>query len=349
MSRTRKALRAVQRALLKGVAALRFGGGQSGWWPLRSGASGVYAAQVGDGTGNSAVMACVLWIARTFPEAPLRVSKRATDGTLDLQPEHPLVELLDRPNPYYSGALLWMATLADFTATGNAYWLKIRSGGGRVVQLWWLPSWMVEPKWPSDGTVFISHYEYRPGGSVPIHYDPADIVHFRFSFDPRNPRKGLSQLASVLRELYVDEEAASFAAALLHNLGIPGVVISPADDAGSIDAADAEAIKSEFGQKFGGDNRGATMVMPAKIKVDVLSFSPEQMNLTALRPSPTVAQPPRTAMSVRRYNSLWSSWSTRTWLRSKSTTIRRVSPKSDSSCAFTSAASNRCVGMMLLS
>ena len=34
------------------------------------------------------------------------------------------------------------------------------------VFVWWVPSWMMTPKWPADGSVFISHYEIEQPRSV---------------------------------------------------------------------------------------------------------------------------------------------------------------------------------------
>ena len=37
---------------------------------------------------------------------------------------------------------------------------------GRVVELWYVPHWTIKPEWPQDGSVFISHYLYSPGGGA---------------------------------------------------------------------------------------------------------------------------------------------------------------------------------------
>jgi HK97 family phage portal protein len=244
-----------------------------------------WAAQI-DAGGSSIVMACVLWLCRTFPEAPLRVQTIASDGALAPADGHPLVQLLARPNPFYSGVLLWWGTLCDWTISGNSYWIKIRSGAGRPVQLWWVPSPMIEPKWPDDGSAFISHYEYKPdAGKVPIRLAFDDVVHFRYGLDPLNMRKGLSPVGSLLREIFTDEEASAYVATMLRNLGVPGAMISPGDDS-EISQADAELIKAEYIQRFGGDNRGLPMVLPGRAKVDILGFSPQQMDVKALRRVP---------------------------------------------------------------
>lgn len=245
-----------------------------------------YAGQVGDGRGNSAVEAVVRWVGRTFPEAPVQVLQTKVDGTETPIVGHPLLDLLARPNPYYSGELLWRATLADWASDGNSYWIKRRNGLRAPVELWWAPSWTMAPVWPQDDpTVFISHYEYTVDGNKQS-FAVEDVVHFRDGLDSSNTRKGLSPIKALAREIFTDDEAANMTASLLKNMGVPGVIISPDGEEVDISKADADAVKADFKQRFGGDNRGEPMVMPARTKVSVLSWSPEQMNMRELRRIP---------------------------------------------------------------
>jgi HK97 family phage portal protein len=267
---------------------MQWSGGFSGWSlaSLLGRTKFDYAGQVqGNGRGNSAVEACVRWICRTFPEAQLQVLQAQGDGTEIAVPDARLISLLRKPNAYYSGELLWRATLADWTTTGNAYWLKVRNGMREPVELWWLPENMVQPWWPEDGSAYLSYYIYTPNGAQ-INYDPADIVHFRDGMDPTNTRKGLSPLASLLREIFTDDEAANYTASLLRNVGVPGVIIAPDTDEVNVTPDDAKAIKAEFKQLSSGDNRGDPMVMPARVKVTPLGFDPQQMDVKALRRIP---------------------------------------------------------------
>lgn len=269
------------RAKTTGRKAFRmvFGRFQQRWAMRRLGGTRLdYASEVEPST-NAIVMAAVNWIARTFPEAPPRVLKRS--GTeMAAIPDHPLTQLLRRPNPFYSGVLLWTATIASWILTGNAYWIKERSQAGRVVRLWWIPSNLITPAWPDDGTEFVSHYEYKPDGrSIPLRVETTDIVHIRYGLDPDNPRLGLSPLASLFREIFTDDQAANFTAALLRNLGVPGVVIVPDDGGLEIGQQEADQIKDEFSARFSSDRRGEPLVLSSRAKVQVLSFSPEQMDL----------------------------------------------------------------------
>jgi phage portal protein BeeE len=68
-------------------------------------------------------------------------------------------------------------------------------------------------------------------------------------------------------------------------MGVPGVLISPDVDTYLSDD-ELEAVKDKFEERFTGVNRGRPMVMTAKTSVQMLSFSPQQLDLQMLRRVP---------------------------------------------------------------
>jgi len=276
---------------LRGITFSPLSGGRLTWFGLPDERN--YASLVGDGSANSIVAATISWIARQFPEAPPVMWNVNPDTNIRQRiPRHPMVRLLTYPtagpgNPggYYGGVLLWMATVVSWIVDGNAYWLKVRSRAGRVVQLWYVPHWMMEPVAPIDGSEYITFYQYRlPTGPVPI--PPRDVVHFRYGLDSDNPRKGASPLRSVLREIFTDEEAARFSASILKNMGFPGVILSPAPVPGApakTNQTEVDAAKAKFEDTFGADNRGGAMVLGIPMEIKQFGFSPQQLDLSAIR------------------------------------------------------------------
>ena len=244
-----------------------------------------YAREV-DASANSIVIACIRWVQRVFTEAP-PIVERWVEERKEWQQHarEDVLDLLEHPNGFYNGATLWKATLADLLLTGSAYWVKVRSASGKVVQLWWVPEALMEPKAdPNDPTVFISHYEYRVDG-MPVHLRDADVVQFRDGIDPANPRKGLSAMKSLMREIFTDDEAANMTASLLRNMGVPGVIIAPKGSERMGKEA-ADQVKEIYKQKFSGDLKGEPMVMEGAMEIHEFGFSPEQMQMRALRGIP---------------------------------------------------------------
>jgi len=258
-------------------------------WSMMPRSQRNYAREVGSGLNNSIVVSAVNWIARNFPEAPLILldTDKKTNETITIT-AHPMLKLISRPNRFYSGTLLWGATLTDLTIAGNAYWIKVRNKIGEVVELWYCPQHLMTPI--SNTTEFISGYLYSPDGRLNkgVEYTTEDVVHFRFGIDPNNMAKGLSPLASLLREIYTDDEASNFSASIVTNLGVPGVIISPANMTGNPSqiTTDAEKIKRDFSDRFTGDKRGEPLVFTSPTSVTTLTWTPQEMNLTGLRRLP---------------------------------------------------------------
>lgn len=254
-------------------------------WVLNSPGKVNYERKV-DARGASTVASVTNWTRNNFPEAPLIVESIGKGNNPDeQQPDHPLVQLLRRPNPWYSGSLLWSATIPDWLM-GNAYWIIAPSKSGRPVELWYAPAGSIEPIWPkNDNSVFISHYEYTVGNEK-LDIEPANVIHFRLGIDPNNTRKGLSPLGSLFRELFTDNEAADWTASLLANGAVPGLIIAPDNERVQIDIKQAEVMKQLAMQKFGGSKRGEPMVLTHAAKVSQASWNPQQMNLKDIRRIP---------------------------------------------------------------
>lgn len=242
---------------------------------------------IGEGTGNSAVVACLNVLATSYAEPQLKVYKKESDGPNEVM-AHPVEQLLARPNPFTSGSLLSHYIVTAINASGDAYLLKVRNSSGRVIQLIPMMPDRVTPRGNED--TLITHYEYygtskTMGEFVVLKKD--DIVHIRQGIDPNNHRRGFAPLKSVLRELIGDEAAGQYATALLHNMAVPGVILSPKDDtAGGPSREEAEGIAKMYKSKFGGANRGAPMVLTGAMDVKTVSFSPDQMDLKELRRLP---------------------------------------------------------------
>ena len=273
---------------LKQLTQMVFGRTASGRSPLFLPRTAIdYEREVGDGTKSDIVMAGVHWLMGAFPEAPVILKRLTSDGSPEPVLMHDFLALLKRPNPYYSGEQLWMGIEMSYTVSGNAYAIIVSNNAGRPAQLWWVPHWMMEPEWDREGNEFLTHYVYSPPGQRPIRIEPEEVLHFRFGFDPNNPRKGLSPLRTVMRELFTDAEAANYTASLLRNGAVPSVIVMPKENANIIQSDDdLKATKADLSASFKGDRRGEPMAIGAPVDIEQFGYSPEQMDLASLRRIP---------------------------------------------------------------
>ena len=251
---------------------------QSGYFPSDK------LEDIGNGSGNSAVAACLSVLATAFAEPKLNVMKEDEVGQDVVLAKHPVSKLFKRPNPFMSGAILSHYLVSSISVEGDAYLFKNRNKKGQVVQLVPLMPAFVKAK--GDTERLITRYEYTPTTDT-VDIDPKDIIHIRTGVDPNDHRRGYAPIKTVLREILGDEAAGQYSTALLHNMAIPGVILSPSSDAmGGPTREEAEAISEMYKSKFGGANRGMPMVLTGSMNIDVVSFSPQDMNLIELRRLP---------------------------------------------------------------
>ena len=273
---------------LKALTQMIFGRTASGRSPLFLPRTQIdYEREVGDGTKSDIVMAGVHWLMGAFPEAPVILNRLTSDGSPEPVLMHDFLALLKRPNPYYSGEQLWMGIEMSYTVSGNAYAIIVSNNAGRPAQLWWVPHWMMEPEWDREGNEFLTHYVYSPPGHRPIRIEAEDVLHFRFGFDPNNPRKGLSPLRTVMRELFTDAEAANWTASFLRNGAVPSIMVMPKENANILqNDDDLKATKADLLASFTGDRRGEPMAIGAPVDIAQFGYNPEQMDLASIRRIP---------------------------------------------------------------
>jgi HK97 family phage portal protein len=255
-----------------------YGGQGMGWRLLLPGSQYDYEAAAGDLWRNSAVAACLRWIKVNFPEPRVEVITETADGKEEIVQKSEVARLLHRPNPHWDRFQFDAACSLSYIVDGNCYIRKIRSGAGKPVQLWWIPHWMIEPRWLTDGTQYIGWYDYTVNGRIErIPVD--DIIHWRNGIDPRNDRKGFSELKQGVRQICGLNECDTYTSAMLRNMGIVGAVISFEGDEGSVDPGEVDILRDQWREDHTSEGRGTPLVSPRGMKVQKLGMSPEEMRL----------------------------------------------------------------------
>lgn len=247
---------------------------------------------------NSTISIGLKWYSTTVPEAPFCVSRKRSDGAEEVVPDHPLTLLLRQPRgtgkrggAAVPASNLWSATVLSLKVDGNAYWVLRRNEyTKRVVAIEYIPHWYMEPRWDSDEE-YISSYEYRIASRAPQTIPVEDVIHFRDGLDPENTRKGLSPLKALLKEVVSDNEATAYTAAILKNMGIPGVIITPKPATGEkvikgTSAGFKERVKELWDQVTRGDQRGKAVIFDDPFDINMPGWSPEQLALDRIRQVP---------------------------------------------------------------
>lgn len=260
-------------------------------WLSQPGMQGVFSGFESErgADANSAVFACLMALSNAHIEPPLKVL-RQTDPEAD--PEwlaaSPLQALLDDPNPWHDALELWFWTQYARHCDGNAYLRKVRTGNeltGNVIELWPISPRLMRPVTEDNSSNFIDYYEYAYAPGKKERVPTENIVHFRIGIDDRDHRLGLAPIKRLIREIASDDEATAFQDALLHNYGIPGLVVQVPENTPIPEDA-AVALKERMSTAFGNGNRGNVGVLTGGASMVQLGFSPEQLNLEVLHNVP---------------------------------------------------------------
>ena len=237
---------------------------------------------LGNGQSNSIVVSALQILGVSFSEATLKIGTSDDDGEKIEIANHPLQTLMRRPNPFMSGDVVQQYIINAVHVNGNAYLLKQKNEAGQLVALYPLMPEDVTPMGTPDE--LITSYKYQTDKET-FKLNKKDVVHFKLGLDPKDHKSGFSPLKSVLREIYGDESAGQLATALLSNMGVPSVLLTPKGDYGVTDD-EAEQMSKTYQNKVGGKNRGKPLILSGSMQVEKLSFSPKDLDITALRRLP---------------------------------------------------------------
>jgi HK97 family phage portal protein len=203
----------------------------------------------------------------------------AGDASVEEVTQHPLLDLLRRPNPDPNVGglcgfdLRWMTQL-HLESVGRAYWLIERDGLGVPRQIWILrPHLVREIPDPSRQRLILA-YEY--GGA---RYQPGDVIKFHFP-DPDHPyHGGYSPLTAAIEKIRITRKEDAHINSMLENMGRPDVVWSPKGDSegGGIGSAEAQRVRSAFKANFAQAGRGGLLVSEFPGTLQPLQWAPQDI------------------------------------------------------------------------
>lgn len=248
-----------------------------------------YGSDPRTGDANSAVFACLRALSYASIEAPLKVFQKDASGEPEPAPDNPIQALFDEPHPELDILeICWWLAWARH-ADGNAYLQKVRAVNeltGPVVELWPVSPSVMRPKTEQGSSNFIDWYERdrydgKPADRIPVE----NVIHFKLGVDPHDPRKGISPLKRLVREINGDTIATEFTEALLSNYGIPGLVVTLPSET-SLSPKQQDDLKASIEERFTRANRGRVGVLSGGATMDQFGFSPEQLNMKVLHDVP---------------------------------------------------------------
>lgn len=207
--------------------------------------------------------------------------KAAFRKEMALEPilDHPLLDLLEAPNEWHPGLILFELAQLHLDLVGEAFWLKERNDNGSLRRLWPLPpTWVVQtPKLEEEPSKQFFVIEVS-GQRTPI--PRTDMVWF-YTPDPAKPYgRGVGVGRALGDELDTDEFSAKYIKQWFFNGAVPDVIVS-ADDLNSGDTKRLEQIWLEKNQGFW--NRHKPFFLARKVDVTKLSSTFKDTQIVELR------------------------------------------------------------------
>lgn len=226
---------------------------------------------------------CIKLVSQTAAAVPFIVTRRRHRLA-----EHPLLDLLQRPNPVQGGAALFESLFAFSLIAGNSYLEAVGPAGASPRELWTLrPDRM---KVIPGAQSIPEAYRYTVGGrAVDFAVDPltgrAPVLHIK-SFHPLDDWYGMSPLEAAAVSVDQHNDAAKWNAALLQTSGRPSgaLVYRPAhaDAPDTLTDQQRQTLKAEMEKYFSGaDNAGRPLVLEGGLDWKEMSLSPKDMDWLA--------------------------------------------------------------------
>ena len=211
----------------------------------------------------SAVYACVRIISESIASLPINVYLEEADGDRILQKNHPVQKLLTKkPNNYMTSYTFKDVILTNLLLEGNAYFLIVRDGSARPIELICLDPTKVEV-YRHEGQLY---YKIE-GEDATIFQD--DMLHFvGLSFDGLKGRSVLnSQRATIGTSIAANVTAGNV---LGNTTQVGGIIKHP----GKLSAEAIERLRTSWNNTYQGPfAAGKTAILE-----EVMTFEPSRIN-----------------------------------------------------------------------
>ena len=236
---------------------------------------------------NSIVYRCVNEIAKGASSVPYML--KAGDVVLE---EHPLLKLLDRPNPLQSHSEFFNSIFGFLLLSGNAYVLKVGAEIGAPKELHLLRPDRIKIK--GKGKAIPNSYEYVLGGRVQEVYpvDEAtgisDLKQIKL-FNPLDDYYGLSPMSAAAIEVDQHNLSGKHNINLLSNGARPSgaVIFKPQDDAGisvNLSEAQRQQLLTDLNNRFSGtNNAGRPLLLEGDFDWREMGLSPRDMDFMNMK------------------------------------------------------------------
>jgi len=232
---------------------------------------------------NADLYSIVNYIATTASTIPWKLYTMKQDGTLDEIKNHPLIDLIERPNPEMGQALFINSAIGFKYLTGNTYIYapKMESGlnKGQTKEMYVLPSPLVEIVFGSTfDPVRGFTFKYHPDKRLEIPKE--ECLHLK-TWNPETNNfgsnlYGMSPIKAALRLLTQSNSAYAANTKSFQNMGAAGVFSRKSGQDAELTQEQARQLKKDWDEKADGTNNRVHFTS-AQLDWTQLGLSPVDM------------------------------------------------------------------------
>ena len=237
---------------------------------------------------NPIVYKCVNEISNGVAAVPFKLMR----GEQPIE-DHPLLDLLKRPNPTHSGSEYFQKVVSYLLLSGNTYQLRVGSDSQPPNELFTLRPDRIRIKTDKHRFMPIA-YEYCIDGQVKAVY-PIDQITGQSEvkqtklFNPVDDYMGQSPIMPSASDIDQHNLSAKHNTHLLVNGARPSgaVVYKPRDEVGAMTMltdSQREQLRNDLQQRFTGTNgAGKTMILEGDFDYKEMGLSPKDMDFATMR------------------------------------------------------------------
>lgn len=213
---------------------------------------------------------------KTYKQKELKeISWQVNEDTVEII-EHPILNLLHRPNENDSLYSFLYKIDLFLELTGDAYVYIMRDGNGIPIQLYVLYSQYINIQTDGQNRVIKYNYGVARNGKWEYSYEPDDIIHFKF-FDPSDVLYGISPLEACARSYSLVESMNLNEESLNRNYGVPSGIIKY-NSVSQLKKEDKEIMEKQWQQKLGSVGRqGKVIAVGRDVDYQQIGISSREM------------------------------------------------------------------------
>jgi HK97 family phage portal protein len=207
---------------------------------------------------------------------------RGTEKKTEIN-DHPVINLLNKPNPIMSGSFLQQYTQLQLDLTGKAFILKLRNGARLPGELWPVSTAdFIRFELGETNKDFLQGYTFKDKNGGTITYPTSEIIYLRYPH-PVNFIDGASPVQRMARIVDIEKYVEVYEKTFFENSARPDIILSMKGEAKGVRAGkDANRVLEQWREKHAGPSRFHEPTILSNMEVTTLNATNKDFEFASL-------------------------------------------------------------------